>query len=617
MPRLTAFSPFASCRSGRALLHAAVALALALAVAGSLHAQPAHGIAMYGEPALPPDFVSLPHANPDAPQGGRLVLAELGSFDSLNPYIRLGSAPWGVGLLTAESLMGRSYDEPFTLYGLLAESIETDDSRSFVEFTLREEARFSDGSPVTIEDVMWSFEMLGTEGHARYRNAWTKIATMEATGPRSLRFTFTEPDRELPLILGLRPVLQRAQFDTAAGGRVFGESAMVPVIGSGPYVVASAEPGRQVTFRRNPDWWGRHLPFNAGQHNFDEIRYEYFGDAAVAFEAFKAGLISVWREPNAARWADSYDFPALRDGRVRRVEIPHQRPSGMNGFVFNTRRAPFDDWRVREALILAFDFERINAMINAGDEPRIPSYFGNSELAMQPGPAEGRVRALLEPFADSLPPGALEGYALPVAEGSNRRNLRAATRLLNEAGWQADASGVLRDSAGRAFEFEILLRQGASEMGAIATTYIGALEALGIRARLVQIDPAQYVERSNNYDFDMTHMLRLMSLSPGNEQLLYWGSAGVDQPGSRNLPGVNHPAVEAMIAAMLEATEREDFTAAARALDRVLMAGRYAIPLWYPAHSRLAIARNLKFPQNLPLYGDWTGFLPEVWWFEE
>lgn len=594
-----------------------LAAAQVLSLPGPALAQPAHGIAMYGAPALPPDFVSLPHANPDAPQGGRLVLAELGSFDSLNPFIRLGSAPWGVGLLTVESLLGRNYDEPFSLYGLLAESVETDDSRSFVEFTLREAARFSDGSPVTIEDVIWSFETLGTEGHARYRNAWSKIATMQATGPRSLRFTFTEPDRELPLILGLRPVLQRAQFDTSAGGRAFGDSSMVPVIGSGPYVVASAEAGRQVTFRRNPDWWGNDLPFNAGQHNFGEIRYEYFGDAAVAFEAFKAGLVSVWRESNAARWADSYDFPALRDGRVRRVEIAHQRPSGMNGFVFNTRRAPFDDWRVREALIQVFDFERINAMINGGAEPRIPSYFGNSELGMRPGPAEGRVRALLAPFAAQLPPGALEGYALPVSDGSNRRNLRTATRLLAEAGWQADAAGVLRNAEGQPFEFEILLRQGAGEMGAIAATFIGALETLGIRVRLVQIDPAQYVERTNSYDFDMTHMLRLMSLSPGNEQLLYWGAQGVDQPGSRNLAGVNDPAVEAMIAAMLEATDPEDFIAATRALDRVLMAGRYAIPFWYPAHSRLAIARNLHFPQYLPIYGDWTGFLPEVWWFEE
>ncbi len=596
-----------------------LALILAISSAATMtRAEPAHGIAMYGTPALPPDFVALPHANPAAPQGGRIVFAEVGGFDSLNPYILLGSAPWGISLLTVESLMGRSHDEPFTLYGVLAESIETDDSRSFAEFTLREAARFSDGTPVTVEDVIWSFETLGIEGHPRYRNAWGKIASIEATGPRSVRFTFTEPDREMPLILGLRPILQRAQFDTENGGRPFRQSALVPVVGSGPYVVDRFEPGRFVSFRRNPDWWARDLPFYAGQHNFDEIRYEYYGDSAVAFEAFKSGAVSVWRETNAARWADSYNFPAVQNGRVRRVEIPHQRPSGMNGFVFNTRRALFADWRVREAFILAFDFERINALINGGHEPRIPSYFGNSILGMRPGPAEGHVRELLEPFAESLPPGALEGYALPVSDGgANRRNLRAAMRLLAEAGWEPDAAGVLRNAAGEAFTFELLLRQGSGEIMAIANTYIGSLEQLGIRARLAVIDSAQYVERSNAYDFDMTHFMRLMSLSPGNEQMLYWGSEGVDQPGSRNLAGVNSPAAEAMIATLLETDEAEMFTAATRALDRVLMAGRYAVPFWYAPVSRLAVARELHYPDRLPIYGDWTGFMPEVWWYSE
>lgn len=596
-----------------------MAITLAISSAASIaRTEPAHAIAMYGTPALPPDFVALPHADPDAPQGGRIVFAEVGGFDSLNPYIRLGSAPWGVSLLTVESLMGRSYDEPFTLYGVLAESVETDDSRSFAEFTLREEARFSDGTPVTVGDVIWSFETLGTEGHARYRNAWGKIASTEVTGPRSVRFTFTEPDREMPLILGLRPVLQRAQFDTENGGRPFGQSALVPVTGSGPYVVDRFEPGRFVSLRRNPDWWARDLPFYAGQHNFDEIRYEFYGDSAVAFEAFKSGAVSVWRETNAARWVDSYDFPAALDGRVRRVEIAHQRPSGMNGFVFNTRRALFADWRVREALILAFDFERINALINGGHEPRIASYFGNSVLGMQPGPAEGAVRMLLEPFAESLPPGALEGYALPVSDGAaNRRNRRDAMRLLGEAGWVPDDAGVLRNATGEAFTFELLLRQGSGEVMAIANAYIGALQQLGIRTRLAVIDSAQYVERSNAYDFDMTHFVRLMSLSPGNEQMLYWGSDGVEQPGSRNLAGVSSPAAEAMITTLLETDDAGTFTAATRALDRVLMAGRYAVPFWYAPVSRLAVAQGLHYPETLPIYGDWTGFMPEVWWYQE
>tara|TARA_R110002072_G_scaffold300166_1_gene477055 strand:+ start:509 stop:2347 length:1839 start_codon:yes stop_codon:yes gene_type:complete len=581
------------------------------------YAQTRHGIAMYGDPALPQDFVSLPYANPDAPQGGRLVFAEIGGFDSLNPYILRGSAPWGVSLLTMQSLLGRNYDEPFGLYGVLASSVKTDDARSFVEFTLRESARFSDGQPVTLEDVMWSFEVLGTQGHPRYRNAWAKVATMEQTGPASVRFTFTEPDRELPLILGLRPILQRAQFDTTAGGRDFGASSLEPLVGSGPYVVDSVDPGRSITFRRNRDWWGDALPFFAGQHNFDEIRYEYFGDQAVAFEAFKAGLISVWREPNAARWADSYDFPAVTDGRVRRIEVPHQRPSGMSGFAFNTRRAIFSDWRVRQALILAFDFDQINDTVNGGAEPRITSYFGNSQLGMRPGPASGRVQALLEVFADQVPPGALEGYALPETGGRNaRRNFRAATRFLSEAGWEPDDRGVLRNADGAPFSFDILLRQGSSEQQAIANSFIGALERLGITATLTVIDPAQYVERTNQYDFDMTYLRRYMSLSPGNEQTLYWGANGVDTPGTRNLPGVNEPAVESMIRAMVEARDPEDFTAAVRALDRVLMAGRYVIPFWYAPTSRLALAEGLQFPPTLPIYGDWTGFLPEVWWLQ-
>jgi len=581
-------------------------------------AQARHGIAMYGEPALPPDFVALPYADPGAPQGGRIVFAEVGGFDSLNPYILRGSAPWGVSLLTVQSLLGRSYDEPFTLYGVLAESVATDAARSFVEFTLNPAARFSDGSPVTVADVMWSFETLGTRGHPRYRTAWSKVATMEQTGPLSLRLTFTEPDRELPLILGLRPILSRAQFDTDAAGRDFDASSLEPVIGSGPYVVDQVDPGRAITFRRNRDWWGDALPFFAGQHNLDEIRYEYYGDASVAFEAFKAGLVSVWREPNTARWRDSYDFPAMTDGRLRRVEIPHQRPSGMSGFVMNTRRPLFADPRVREAMILAFDFEQVNATVNGGLEPRIVSYFGNSDLGMRPGPAEPRILALLSPYAATLPTGTLDDITLPVSDGrANRRNRREAARLLAEAGWVPDAAGVLRNASGTPFAFEIVLQQGWSEYQVVANSYISSLQSLGIAATLTVIDPAQYVERTNATDFDMTYMLRPMSLSPGNEQSLYWGSAGVDVPGTRNWAGVDDPAVDAMIATMLEARSRDDFTAAVRALDRLLMAGRYVVPFWYSPVSRLAVEQGLHFPDVLPIYGDWTGFLPEVWWYQE
>ena len=597
-----------------ARLGAALALIVCLP-SHPLLAQPAHGIAMYGEPALPPDFVSLPYANPDAPKGGRIIFGESGGFDSLNPFILKGNAPAGVSALTVETLLGRSYDEPFTLYGLLAESVETDAARSFVTFTLREEARFADGSPVTPEDVLWSFETLGTQGSPRYAAAWAKIAKAEKTGPRTVRFTFNTEDRELPLILGLRPILKKAQWD----GKDFTVSSLDAIIGSGPYVIGPFEPGRFISYLRNPDWWGADLPFNRGLHNFDEVRYEYFGDGGVVFEAFKAGDITSYREANPAAWAGNYGFPAVQSGQVVLSEIPHQRPSGIEGFVFNTRREIFADWRVREALIQAFNFEFINRTLTGGVQPRITSYFSNSVLGMTPGaPAEGRERALLAPFADSLLSGALDGYALPVSDGSeaNRTGIREATRLLQEAGWTV-TDGVLTNAAGTPFAFDILLVQGQDDMLSIANIYVEALRRLGIAVTVTTVDSAQYKERTNRYDFDMTHYIRSLSLSPGNEQMLYWGAAGVTEPGTRNWMGMNSPAAEAMIKALLTATDPQEFTAATRALDRVLTSGRYVVPIWYSDVSRIAHARQLRYPDRLPIYGDWLGFQPDVWWYQD
>jgi peptide/nickel transport system substrate-binding protein len=597
-----------------ARLGPAAALTFAL-LTQPLLAQTTHGIAMYGTPALPPDFVSLPYANPDAPKGGRIVFGESGGFDSLNPFILKGNAPAGVSALTVETLMGRYYGEPFALYGLLAESVETDQARSFVAFTLREGARFSDGSPVTPEDVLWSFETLGTKGSPRYAAAWAKIAKAEKTGPRTVRFTFNTADRELPLLLGLRPILKKAQWD----GKDFTVSSLDPIIGSGPYVIGPFEPGRYISYVRNPDWWGADLPFNRGQHNFDEVRYDYFGDGGVVFEAFKAGDITSYREANPAAWASNYAFPAVQSGDVVLAEIPHQRPSGIDGFVFNTRREIFADWRVREALIQAFNFEFINRTLTGGVQPRITSYFSNSVLGMTPGtPAEGREQALLAPFADSLLPGALEGYALPVSDGSeaNRKGIREATRLLEEAGWTVQ-NGVLTNAAGTPFAFDILLVQGADDMLSIANIFIEALRRLGIAVTVTSVDSAQYKERTNAYDFDMTHYIRSLSLSPGNEQTLYWGSAGVTEPGTRNWMGMNSPAAEAMIKTLLTATDPEEFTAATRALDRVLTSGRYVVPIWYSDVSRIAHAKQLHYPDRLPIYGDWLGFQPDVWWYKE
>lgn len=578
-------------------------------------AQPQHGIAMYGEPALPPDFVSLPYANPDAPKGGQLVLGESGGFDSLNPFIVKGQAPGQITALTVETLMGRSLDEPFTLYGLLAESVETDEARTFVAFTLREEARFSDGSPVTVDDVLWSFETLGTLGSPRYHAAWKKIARAEATGPRTVRFTFNTEDRELPLILGLRPILKKAQFQD----RPFDETSLEAPIGSGPYVVAEAVPGQSITYRRNPDWWGKDLPFNRGLHNFDAIKVEYFGGAGVVFEAFRAGELSLWLESNPAKWQTNYSFPAVADGRVKLAELPHQRPSGIEGFAMNTRKPLFADWRVREALTLAFNFELVNATLNGGALPRIRSYFSNSELAGDmANPASGRVLELLEPFAADLPPGTIEGYALPVSDGSeaNRKNLRAAVSLLEEAGWRVE-EGRLVDANGTPFTFEILLQNGADDLIAAANIYVQALRRLGIEAQIATVDAAMYKQRITDFNFDMTHHVRSLSLSPGNEQRLYWGAAEASVPGSRNLPGIASPAVDALITAMLQTADPAEYRATVQALDRVLTAGRYVVPIWYADRARLAHDARLTYPANLPIYGLFPGFYPEAFWIEE
>ena len=560
----------------------------------------------------------MPYANPDAPKGGRVVTGNVGSFDSLNPFTLKGTTPWQLRHLTHESLLGRSWDEPFTLYGLLAESVDTGPDREWVEFTLREQARFSDGSPVTVADVIWSYETLGTTGHPRYRAFWDQVARIEQTGPRRVRLTFNTEDRELALIAGLRPILQKSQWD----GRDFADATVRDIpIGSAPYVVADYEVGRHVTLRRNPDYWGKDLPLRRGTNNFDEIRIEFYGDNTVLKEAFKAQAVSWIREFNADRWETQYDFPAIQSGQIVKSEIPHAKPSGMTGFVMNTRRAPLDDWRVRDALIHAFNFEYINDTLTGGRQPRITSYFSNSDLSMQPGPAEGRVRDLLTPFADTLPPGTLEGYTLPTGDGSarNRRNLRKAMALLRQAGWTVQ-DGVLKNAQGQQLELTVLLQQDAliQQASAIMDIYARALERLGIRLNVQTIDKAQYAERERTFDFDLTFMRRSLSLSPGNEQRFYWGSAAADQPGSRNLMGMRAPAADAMIDAMLTARSRDDFVAATRALDRVLTAGRYVIPIHQYAVGRIAHIRELKYPvDNLPIYGDGIGFLPEVWWYDD
>ncbi len=588
---------------------------MALFTAASAHAESAHAIAMYGDPALPPDFVSLPYANPDAPKGGRITFGATGGFDTLNPFARKGSTPWHYRYWATESLMGRSLDEPFTLYGLLAESIEVPEDRSWVEFTLNPAAKFSDGSPVTVEDVIWSYETLGTEGHARYRGFWQQVSKIETTGPGKVRLSFASDNRELALIAGLRPILKKSQWD----GKDFANSGLSEApISSSAYVLSEYEPNRFFTMKRNPDYWGRDLPFRNGTQNADELRVELFGDGTVMFEAFKAGELSTYREYNANLWENAYDFPRVQNGDVEKSEISHQKPTGITGLALNTRNAPLADWRVREALMLAFNFEYINETITGGQQQRIASYFSGSSLGLIPGAATGKTEALLAPYSRELITGTLKGYQPPTSDGSlrNRKNLRKAVKMLQEAGCVV-TDGALHCNSDQPVTLRVLIRQADQQTKSIIDIYGQALERLGISLAVDVVDNAQFVERETAYDFDVIPIRRALSLSPGNEQYLYWGSAGVDQPGTRNLPGIDSPAVDAMIDTMLSARSSEDFQAAARALDRLLTAGRYVIPIWQYDSAYIAHVKELKYPDYIPIYGDKeTYFLPDVWWVE-
>ncbi len=578
-------------------------------------ADPQHAIAMYGDPALPADFTHLPYANPDATSGGAITLGNTGGFDSLNPFVRKGTSPWQLPFFTHETLMGRSWDEPFTLYGLLAETVETDEDRTWVEFTLREGTTFSDGSPLTVEDVIFSFEMLGTIGHPKYRSLYRQIESIEQTDDRAVRLTFNTANRELALLAGLRPILSKKQWE----GQDFANAPVQEIpLGSGPYSVTDYEPGRFVQLSRNPNYWGADIPFRAGTHNFESIKLDFYGDSKVLFEGFKAGQISAVREFNAESWESQYNFPAIESGKIVKSVIPHQKPSGMTGFVMNTRRAPFDDWRVRDALINAFNFEYINDTLTGNAQPRITSYFSNSVLGKEAGPAQGRVAELLLPYQDTLPVGTIEGYDLPVSNGTarNRAGIRAAMNQMEAAGYIVENGAMLRGD-GTPVTFNILIQKGSTEDIAIASLYIRALERLGIAATIEAVDDAQFFSRTGEFDFDITTFRRALSLSPGNEQKFYWGSEAADLSGSRNMMGARNPAIDAMIEAMLNARDSADFVAATRALDRILTAGRFVIPFWSYTEGRVAHVKEMKFPENLPIYGDGSQWMPEVWWWDE
>jgi len=592
-------------------------LLLALAICGTsgalrqAHAaEPRHAIAMHGAPALPEGFTRLPYADPAAPKGGRLVQGVLGTFDSLNPLIVKGIAPPSIRGYVIESLMARGYDEPFTLYGLIARAIETDAQRSYVTFHLDPAAKFSDGKPVTAEDIIFSWQLLRDKGRPNHRTYYAKVAKAEALGEQAVRFDLSgSDDRELALILGLMPVLAKH----AVKPETFDETSFQAPLGTGPYVVGEVDPGKSVTLKRNPDYWGRDLAINRGLWNFDEVRFDYYREANSHLEAFKRGLYDLRNEHDPGRWQTAYDFAAVRDGRVLKEALPTGVPKASSYFVFNTRRAVFSDIRVREAISLLFDFEWINHGYFFDLYQRSASYFDGSELSSHGRPADQREKALLAPFAEAVRADVLDGtWSPPVSDGSGRDRvtLKRALDLFAAAGYELRGTALVERKSGRPLTFEILVTARDEER--LALLFSQSLKRAGIAAHVRMVDAVQYEGRRLSYDFDMIQNRWDQSLSPGNEQAFYWGSAAADQPGTRNYMGVKSPAVDAMIAALLKAEDRGDFVAAVRALDRVLISGFYVIPLFYLPAQWVARWTTVGRPATTSLYG----YLPETWWRE-
>ena len=579
---------------------------------GRVKAQPlSHAIAMHGDPAWKPGFSYPTYANPAAPKGGQLVQGVLGTFDCVNPFIVKGLPAANIKGYVIESLLARGYDEPFTLYGLLADGVATDTARTFVTFTINPAARFSDGKPVTPEDVIFSWELLRDKGRPNFRIYYAKVARAEGIDERTVRFDLTgADDRELPLIIGLMPVLAKHAVNTAT----FEDTSFEPLVGSGPYIVTSVKPGDSVTFTRDKNYWGRDLPINHGLWNFDRIRFDYYRDGNTHFEAFKKGLYDLRVETDPGRWQTAYDFPALRDGRVAKEGLPYGLPKGMQGLVFNTRRPIFADIRVREAILQLFDFEWVNHNYFFDLYKRTASYFDGCELSAHGVPADARERELLAPFPGAVRADIMDGtWSPPVTDGSgrDRETLRRAFALFKSAGYELKGTQLIQTATGKPLAFEILTTTRDQERLALA--FVRNLKRAGIEARVRTVDGTQFERRRISFDFDMMEYRWEQSLSPGNEQLFYWGSAAADQEGSRNYMGAKSKAVDAMIAAMLAARSRADFIAATRALDRVLLSGFYVVPLYFPPVQWVARWTRIEHPSRTSLFG----YLPETWWQKE
>ncbi|MCO6178311.1 extracellular solute-binding protein [Ciceribacter sp. RN22] len=588
---------------------------LFLGFSGLAQAEPVHGIAMHGQVALPADYTHFPYVNPEVKKGGKISYGVVGTFDSLNPFVIKGMRTTARGVwdpeygnLFYEALMQRSSDEPFSLYGLLAESVEWDEARSFIQFNLNPKAHWHDGKPVTAEDVIFSFNLLAEKGRPPYNKRLDVVAKMEQVGERNVRFTLNEKaNRETPLILALSmPILPKHAVDPAT----FEQTSLAIPVASGPYKIKSIQPGEKIVWQRDPDYWGKDIPSKVGFDNYDEIAVTYFLQDSTLFEAFKKGDVDVYPDADPSHWDRAYDFPAVQKGDVVKEVFKPGLPSGMLGFVFNTRRPIFGDVRVREALSLAFDFEWMNKTLYDNAFRRTQSFWQNSKLGAYGNAADERELALLGPAKDRLAPEILAGtYTMPVtdASGSDRKVLREAVGLLKEAGYTIQG-GKMVDAAGKPLAFEVMTQNAGQEKMAVA--FQRALKMIGVDMAIRTVDDAQYQARSNSFDYDMIIKAYTSSLSPGAEQVNRWGSASKDAQGSFNYAGVADPDIDRMIDALMNARTQEDFQAAVRAYDRLLVDGHYVVPLYHLGEQWVARWKHIARPETVPLYG----YQLPTWW---
>jgi microcin C transport system substrate-binding protein len=587
-------------------------LLLALPAMTGVASERRHGLSAFGDLAYPADFTHFAYANPDAPKGGTFSLVGWGgvtTFDSLNNYILKGDAAQGLELLF-DSLMVRAADKPDAVYGLVAESAEVADDGRSVTFHLRPEARFADGSPLTADDVVFSFEALKTKGHPFFAQMLQDVVTAEALDPRTVRYSFKgELVRDLPLTVAGLPILSKAYYST----RPFEETSLEAPLGSGPYTVGEIRQGHTITYRRNPDYWAKDLPVNRGRWNFDTIRFEYFRDRTASKEAFKAGTYDFREEFTSKVWATEYDFPAIRAGKVKKEVLADETPSGTQGFFLNTRREALKDPRVRRALDLAFDFDWTNRNLFYGLYTRTESYFENSPMKAEGEPSAAE-RSLLDTLGVPVPDEALGPAYLPAKSdgtGQDRSRLLAAGKLLDAAGWTIK-NGVRVNAKGEPFTLEVLNFEPAFER--VTAPYVKSLELLGIDAKMRMVDPAQYQRRLKSFDFDITTERYTMRDTPGVELRTYFGSAAANMEGSLNLAGITDPAVDALVERVIAAKSRDELTTAARALDRVLRAGHYWVPHWYKASNTVAYWNKFSRPDIKPRYD--RGVL-DTWWYDD